>query len=149
MKITIKLIACLIIICLLGASSNKQNIYKVSARNFNLSKTESIAGFKLYFNDGGVRTFSNAPDGWKIVLNNWDEDDQLHWTGSMKGQSGHGAANIGLGEFLKIFVIMDVTEPDFNLKLDIYVEDHEKYCKRTIKLIKKQLLITPFQERHL
>jgi hypothetical protein len=141
MKISLKLIACLFMFCLLGATSYKQKTYKISARSFNLAKTEKISGFKMCFINGDVRTFSNVPSDWKIVLDNWDEDDQRHWTGSIKGNSGHFSSSLRLSEFLEIFVIMEATEPGFNLKLDIYAEDQDG--KRTIKLTKKQLLITP------
>jgi hypothetical protein len=145
MNISEKLIACLLLLCLLGPTLAHGQTYKVSFENLKLKNSERILGFKLYFYDGVVRTFSNAPNDWKIVLNNWDEEDQLHWTGSLKGMSDHGGG-LKIEDFLKIFVIMNV-DPDSNLKLEVTAEDFNKYTKRTITLTKKQLAIKPVNDQ--
>lgn len=120
--------------------------YKVSVNGIKLGKCERVESFDLKFIGGYICSFPNIPEDWTIHINNWDISIQEKgWTGSAYGEIHVGADCVSI-DFLKKFLIFDVTEST-KLKVKLKIGIMNAGDGRTITLGLKDLTLIPLTKK--
>ena len=142
---TSKLIIFLSLISIFNTSVvSAEALYRVWVKkNFSLPGKGNVEKFEMSFYDASVRTFHYIPNDWKVTIDNWDESDQLNWTGSLVGEAGHYSGSLGLPDFLNIYVLMEAASPKFKVKLKIYIQDPDNDVDKIVELTNDSLEIIP------